>query len=172
MTRTTKIILFILAAIAPIIALKLMGRPIVIETKLELKAEKQTGNCVPFEVRSLVDEQLFIIEPSMGFALSNQGILQQMGRIDMVFTDHPEGRIDLPPRSNVKTCLRFRSAEKLEDTQLKASGRTPDFLLQCKLGVRMGAPDKNFTRVYAIVFPCTRYLEGFEPNPPVNETTG
>ena len=165
MQTRTKIILFLLALLAPFIALKLMGRPIIIETKVELKAAKEDGKCFPLVTTSLIDRPQYIIDPSMGFALSRDGVLQQMGRLDLLFNDYPEGRVELAPRDSVKTCMHFRSDRGLDEMRQKFKTRNPKFLLQCKLGVLMGEPGQNYTRVYALVFPCERYLKGFEAQP-------
>ena len=165
MQTRTKIITLLLAIIAPFVALKLMGRPLVVETKVTLKAEKENGLCIPLTTTSLIDRPQYIVDPSMGFALSRDGVLQQMGRLDLVFNDHPKGRVELAPNGSVKTCIYFRSDHKLKEFRRKFSTRNPAFLLQCKLGVMMGEPGQNFTRVYALVFPCERYLKGFEVRP-------
>ena len=101
----------------------------------------------------------------MGFALSRDGVLKQLGRLDLVFNDYPEGRVELASGGSVKTCLHFRSDNKLNEMRQKFKSRNPTFLLQCKLGVLMGEPNQNFTRVYALVFPCERYLKGFDAGP-------
>ena len=101
----------------------------------------------------------------MGFALSRDGVLKQLGRLDLVFNDYPEGRVELDPGGSIKTCLHFRSDRGLAEMRQKFQSRNPTFLLQCKLGVLMGEPNQNFTRVYALVFPCERYLNGFETQP-------
>jgi len=165
MKTRTKIILTVLAIIAPFVALKIMGRPIIIETKIKLAAAKETDNCLPLTTTSLMSSPLYIIEPSMGFAISNQGALQQVDRVDLVFTEYPEGRLDLEPGATIKTCLRFRSNEKLTAIRAMFAGLSKDLLMQCKLGVRLGADDLNYKRVYAIVFPCERYLKDFVRNP-------
>jgi len=162
MTGPTKIIILILAFIAPFVALKIMGRPIIIETKLKLKTEKQTGNCLPLTTTSLVEQNLFIEKPAMGFAISTAGALQQLGWLDLIFKDFPEGRVNIDPGKPVRTCLQFRSNEKLDIIRRRAASLPKHMMIECKLGVLMGTPDQNYTRLYAIVFPCQRYLENFQ----------
>ena len=162
MKLRTKIILALAAFITPFIVLKLMGRPIIVETKLTLKADKQSANCIPLTISSIIDTPLVIEHPSMGFAASNRGMLRQMGRLDMTFADIPDGQIILPGKANRKTCLNFRSQDRVHAVRKKLKLQSEEFLFQCKLGVMVGSPDAPLRRVYALVFPCDRYLKGFD----------
>jgi len=98
----------------------------------------------------------------MGFAASNRGMLRQMGRLDLTFAEIPNGQLILPGKASRKVCLNFRSQDRLHDVRQKLKLQTEEFLFQCKLGVMVGSPDAPLRRVYALVFPCDRYLTGFD----------
>jgi len=145
--------------ITPFLLLKLQGRNISFEKEMTVQTHKQTGDCLPITMSTLLDEERHIMHPVIQFAFVKDGVLKAIGETDLIFKDKAEGRYVSSKKQEINSCLQFRSTEKRDKLINSVSDLPPPYQLQCKLLIAVQKPDSEVKHHYGTVFICKNKLK-------------
>ena len=145
--------------VTPFLLLKLQGRNISFEKELKVQAHKQTGDCLPITMTTLLEEKRLIMHPVIQFAFVKDGVLKSIGETDLVFKGNPAGRYVSSKKQEINTCLQFRSIQKRDKLISSVSQLPPPYQLQCKLLIAVQEPGKDVKHHYGTVFICKNKLK-------------
>jgi len=145
--------------VTPFILLKLQGRDISFEKELTVQADKQTGDCLPITMTTLLDQERIIMHPEIQFAFVKNGVLKSIGQTDLIFKDNPTGIFNSAKKQDIKTCLQFRKPRDRDKMMNAVSDLPQPYQLQCKLLIAVQKPGREVKHHYGTVFICKNKLK-------------
>lgn len=145
--------------VTPFILLKLLGRDISYAEELSVQAHKQTDDCLPITMTTLLDEERIMLHPVIQFAFVKDGVLKTIGETDLVFKGNPEGRYVSSKKQEINACVQFRSLERGRALMNAVTDLPPPYRLQCKLLIAVMQPNRDVKHHYGSVFMCKNKLK-------------